>query len=194
MQNFFLKHWATVVTAKKALCLRTLKKRSRLWLKIHVGIVIALLAWGLERERGQAVSHVRNIQWETCAKAIPTNKVTSVGCVLVDFHPFCFFHRNKPFAVFHRRWLLLSLHVEEYELWNPGNQFCWWNPESWALQNGIQLNEPEIPLTTGYMRRFLELRPEFIFSSLIFELMPAKLQVGYDAKLLSASLNSQICS
>ena len=76
MQNFFLKHWATVVTANKALCLRSLKKRSRLWLKIHVGIVIALLAWGLERGRGQAVSHVRNIQWETCAKAIPTNKVS----------------------------------------------------------------------------------------------------------------------
>ena len=26
--------------------------------------------------------------------------------------------------------------------------------------------EPEIPLATGYMRRFLQLRPEFIFSSL----------------------------
>ena len=76
MQNFFLKHWATVVAAKKALCLRALKKRSLLWLKIHIGIVIGLLAWGLERGRGQAVSHVRNIQWETCAKAIPTNKVS----------------------------------------------------------------------------------------------------------------------
>ena len=36
---------------------------------------------------------------------------------------------------------------------------------NWALENGIQLKEPEIPLTTGYMRRFLQLRPEFIFSS-----------------------------
>ena len=34
------------------------------------------------------------------------------------------------------------------------------NPESWALENVIQ---PGIPIKTGYMRRFLQLRPDFSF-------------------------------
>ena len=31
---------------------------------------------------------------------------------------------------------------------HPGN-FCLWNPESWALESGIQLKESGIPLTIG---------------------------------------------
>ena len=31
---------------------------------------------------------------------------------------------------------------------NPRN-FCLWNPESWALESGIQLKESGIPLTIG---------------------------------------------
>ena len=40
------------------------------------GIVIGRLTWGLEIFSWQPISHVRNIQWETCAKTIPTNKVS----------------------------------------------------------------------------------------------------------------------
>ena len=35
------------------------------------------------------------------------------------------------------------------------------NPESCALENVIQLKEAGIPIKIGYMRRFLQLRPEF---------------------------------
>ena len=31
---------------------------------------------------------------------------------------------------------------------NPGN-FCFWNPESWTLESGIQFKESGIPLTIG---------------------------------------------
>ena len=30
------------------------------------------------------------------------------------------------------------------EFWNPGN-FCWWNPESWAVEFVIQLKEIRNP-------------------------------------------------
>ena len=76
-----------------------------------------------------------------------------------------------------------------------------WNPESWALENVIQLKEAGIPIKIGYMRRFLQLRPEFFsfFFSYVNLVMPAKLQVVCDAILISASLTfrslrSQFCS
>ena len=39
-----------------------------------------------------------------------------------------------------------SPHVWNSWLRNPGN-LCLWNPESWALESGIQLKESGIPLT-----------------------------------------------
>ena len=32
-----------------------------------------------------------------------------------------------------------------FEIQNP-EKICWWNPESWALESGIQLNESEMLL------------------------------------------------
>ena len=63
------------------------------------------------------------------------------------------------------------------------------NPESWALENGIQLTEPEFPLTTGHMR-FLQLRPEFIFSSLISEFSP---QVRGSKTVLDSGFHAVDC-
>ena len=39
-----------------------------------------------------------------------------------------------------------SPHVKESGFRNPGN-FCNWNPESWALESGIQVYESRIPIT-----------------------------------------------
>ena len=36
-----------------------------------------------------------------------------------------------------------TLHVRESR---TGENFCFWNPESWALESGIQLKESRIPL------------------------------------------------
>ena len=41
---------------------------------------------------------------------------------------------------------LISPHVWESGFRNQGN-FCMWNPESWALESGIQLKESIISLT-----------------------------------------------
>ena len=30
---------------------------------------------------------------------------------------------------------------------SESGNFCWWNPESWSLESGIQLKESGIPLT-----------------------------------------------
>ena len=39
-----------------------------------------------------------------------------------------------------------TLHVRESR---TGENFCLWNPESWALESGIQLKESRTHLTTG---------------------------------------------
>ena len=54
-----------------------------------------------------------------------------------------------------------SSHVRESVFRNPGNfclrilnagKFCWWNPESWAVESGIQLKESGIPLKIGLQK------------------------------------------
>ena len=57
------------------------------------------------------------------------------------------------------------------------------------MENGIQLKEPEFPLTTGHMR-FLQLRPEFIFSSLISEFSP---QVRGSKTVLDSGFHAVDC-
>ena len=57
------------------------------------------------------------------------------------------------------------------------------------MENGIQLKEPEFPLTTGHMR-FLQLRPEFIFSSLISEF---SLQVRGSKTVLDSGFHAVDC-
>ena len=42
----------------------------------------------------------------------------------------------------------MSAHVKESAFRNLGN-FRFWNPESWALESGIQLKEFRIPPTIG---------------------------------------------
>ena len=43
-------------------------------------------------------------------------------------------------------------HVRESGFRIPRN-LCFWNPESLALESGIQLKESVIPLTTGFVNR-----------------------------------------
>ena len=45
---------------------------------------------------------------------------------------------DRPSKVFSRIRKTFS-----HGIWNPGNVF-FWNPESWALESGIQLKEPGI--------------------------------------------------
>ena len=44
--------------------------------------------------------------------------------------------------------MLSSPHLTESRFWNPRN-LCLWNPESGALEPGIQLKESRIPLPIG---------------------------------------------
>ena len=47
-----------------------------------------------------------------------------------------------------KRFLPTKRPCKESEFRNP-RKFCLWNPKSWALESGIQLEESGIPLKTG---------------------------------------------
>ena len=50
--------------------------------------------------------------------------------------------------------ILASPHVREFEFRNLGT-FCSWDPESWALESGILLNESGIPRKIGIQNPIL---------------------------------------